>query len=370
MKIENISIVGKSIEKIKSEIKAKFEKLTNKELQDGHLENFILNVYSYREYLIRQSIDFAFKSQFPQFARGEILDLIGAENTKRRDATPAICILEFELKKPSGDLIIPKGTRVSNGIYVFKTDAEIKLGVQQIKSQVSATSTEAGTTSNNIDVGKISNLIDKFNREVIVKNITQSNAGTNVEDDESYRKRILLAHEAITNAGTRGSYTYLAYKFSPHIIDVNVDNLLDSNNKPIGGTVAITILTKDGIPSEDFILKAQEHLSSEKIRSLNDKVIVSKPVLVEYDIEAYITPLLGYSEKYIKESAQKSLDEFLKTKENKLGLDIIPLEIASALKVDGVYNVKILKPTLTVVDPNAYSKVNSQNIKVLGGVNA
>lgn len=366
----NISIAGKSIEEIKSEIKSKFEKLTNKELQDGHLENFILNVYAYREYLIRQSIDYGFRSQFPQFATGEILDLIGAENTKRKEATPAICILEFELKKPSGDLIIPKGTRVSNGIYLFKTDLEIKLTEREPKAQVGATATEAGTLANNISIGKISNLIDKFNQELIAKNITQSNAGANLEDDESYRKRILLAHEAITNAGTRASYKYLAYEFSPHIVDVNVDNLLDSRQKPIGGTVAITILTKDGIPSDDFILKAQEHLSSEKIRSLNDKVKVLKPILVEYDIYAEITPLLGYSEKYIKEKALNSLNEFLKAKENKLGLDIVPLEIASALKVDGVYNVEVKQPSLTIVKDNSFSKVNSKNIRVLGGVNA
>ena len=81
-----------------------------------------------------------------------------------------------------------------------------------------------------------------------VSNTTVSAGGVEIEGDEAYRERVLLAPESFSVAGPVGAYQYWARQASPAVVDVHVANDTDGGGQPIGGRVAVTVLAKDGLP--------------------------------------------------------------------------------------------------------------------------
>lgn len=368
LKREEVKIVDDDLAQSLAAMIADYEQRAGKVLQPAHIERLLINTFAYREHLLRQQVNEAYRQQHPRFATGLMLDLCGDDvSTPRLQAQPALTTLRFTAVLSGLEQIaVPKGTRVNAGQTGFVTTEAALLTAAQSSAEVLAECTETGTVGNGWSVGQINSLAERLHPtiDVAVSNATVSAGGVEIEDDEAYRERVLLAPESFSVAGPVGAYQYWARQASPAVVDVHVANDTDGGGQPIGGRVAVTVLAKDGLPNAELIGKIQAALSAEKRRPLCDTVVVKAPTAVDYTLDAELTLFTGTDARTAKAAAEQAWAVYEAVRRSRLGLDIVPLDIMSALKVAGVYNVVLHNLPLTVVKPDQWARCTRATIRI------
>ena len=368
LKREDVKVVSDDLSEILAQTIADYEARSGKTLQPAHIERLLINTYAYRETLARKAVNEAYRQQHPRFATGLMLDLCGDDvSTPRLQAQPALTTLRFRAALSGLEQIaVPKGTRVNAGQTGFVTTEAALLTAAQSSAEVAAECTETGTVGNGWSVGQINSLAERLHPtiDVTVANTTVSAGGVEIEEDEAYRERVLLAPESFSVAGPVGAYQYWARQASPAVVDVHVANDTDGGGQPIGGRVAVTVLAKDGLPNAELIGKIQAALSAEKRRPLCDTVVVKAPTAVDYTLDAELTLFTGTDPRTAKAAAEEAWVAYEAARRSRLGLDIVPLDIQTALKVAGVYNVVLHNLPLTVVKPDQWARCTSTTIRI------
>ena len=135
-------------------------------------------------------------------------------------------------------------------------------------------------------------------------------------------------------------------------------------SNPRGGLVRITVLTKTGLPDGRLLNDVKQYVSPERRRPLCDTVEVIAPTKRDYQINASLTLLDGYREDIVKTKARDALQLYLSDKTKKLGIDVVPSAIISALRVDGVYDVNLITPAKIIVDETEWANCTAINIDV------
>lgn len=363
----DVKAVNDSPEAILAEMIADYEQRTGKTLQPAHIERLLINTFAYRETLLRQQVNEAYRQQHPRFATGQMLDICGDDvNTPRLEASAARCTLRFSGSQFTDEVIIPIGTLVSVGDVAFSTIEQGSLSTARPQIDLQAVCTETGTRGNGWSVGQINSLQTTLTGtgQISAQNMTVPTGGAETESDDAYRERVLLAPESFSVAGSVGAYQYWARAVSPAICDVHVANALDSSGAEIGGTVAVSILTKTGLPSQELISQVLAELSGEKKRPLCDTVIVNAPEVVDYRLNAELVLFTGANALEVKAQAQQAWESYETQRREKLGGDIVPLDIMNVLKVAGVYNVVLHEPSLRVIKPNQWARCTSVNLTI------
>lgn len=368
LKREEVKIVDDDLAQTLAATIADYEQRAGKVLQPAHIERLLINTFAYREHLLRQQVNEAYRQQHPRFATGLMLDLCGDDvSTPRLQAQPALTTLRFTVVLSGLEQIaVPKGTRVNAGQTSFVTTEAALLTAAQSSAEVAAECTETGIVGNGWSVGQINSLAERLHPtiDVAVSNTTVSAGGVEIEGDEAYRERVLLAPESFSVAGPVGAYQYWARQASPAVVDVHVANDTDGGGQPIGGRVAVTVLAKDGLPNAELIGKIQAALSAEKRRPLCDTVVVKAPTAVDYTLDAELTLFTGTDARTAKAAAEQAWAVYEAARRSRLGLDIVPLDIQTALKVAGVYNVVLHNLPLTVVKPDQWARCTSTTIRI------
>ena len=368
LKREEVKIVDDDLAQTLAATIADYEQRAGKVLQPAHIERLLINTFAYREHLLRQQVNEAYRQQHPRFATGLMLDLCGDDvSTPRLQAQPALTTLRFTAVLSGLEQIaVPKGTRVNAGQTGFVTTDTTLLTAAKSSAEVAAECMESGSVGNGWSVGQINSLAERLHPtiDVAVSNTTVSAGGVEIEDDEAYRERVLLAPESFSVAGPVGAYQYWARQASPAVVDVHVANDTDGGGQPIGGRVAVTVLAKDGLPNAELIGKIQAALSAEKRRPLCDTVVVKAPTAVDYTLDAELTLFTGTDARTAKAAAEQAWAAYEAARRSRLGLDIVPLDIMSALKVGGVYNVVLHNLPLTVVKPDQWARCTRVNIRI------
>lgn len=368
LKREEVKIVDDDLAQTLAATIADYEQRAGKVLQPAHIERLLINTFAYREHLLRQQVNEAYRQQHPRFATGLMLDLCGDDvSTPRLQAQPALTTLRFSAVLSGLEQIaVPKGTRVNAGQTSFVTTEAALLTAAQSSAEVAAECTESGSVGNGWSVGQINSLAERLHPtiDVAVSNTTVSAGGVEIEGDEAYRERVLLAPESFSVAGPVGAYQYWARQASPAVVDVHVANDTDGGGQPIGGRVAVTVLAKDGLPNAELIGKIQAALSAEKRRPLCDTVVVKAPTAVDYTLDAELTLFTGTDARTAKAAAEQAWAAYEAARRSRLGLDIVPLDIQTALKVAGVYNVVLHNLPLTVVKPDQWARCTSTTIRI------
>lgn len=357
----DVKVVDDNVESILRDAIAQYEKRTGKILQPAHIERLLINVYALRESLARQGINEAFRQTFPQYATGLALDLCGETfGCYRLLDKPARTILRFSIKGDHPSVLIPKGTRVavSDDIeFITLNDDVITPLIAYV--EIEAACNKAGTAGNGWELGRVKTLKSAVNfaGEITVTNIDVPSGGLAREEDDDYRKRILAAPEAFTSCGSVAAYDYHTRAVSQDIADVNVSN-------PRGGLVRITVLTKTGLPDSRLLNDVKQYVSPERRRPLCDTVEVIAPTKRDYQINATLTLLDGYREDIVKTKAREALQQYLSDKTKKLGIDVVPSAIISALRVEGVYDVNLIEPAKIVVSETEWANCTAINVEV------
>lgn len=358
-----IKVVDDDIETITSDIIKDYEARTGKVLQPAHIERLIINTFAYREMLLRKQVNEAYRQQHIRYATGLMLDVAGDDfGTPRLQATAATVTLQFTREKDYPQTVhIDAGTQVAVGNLTFSTTDAIAL-TDDIPVNVTAVCDTVGEVGNGYQIGQISRLIKPM--RATVRNINASSHGSDIENDEKYRERILLAFERFSNAGPKDAYAYHARRVSPQIIDVHVDNARTTDGRAIGGTVVVSLFTRTMPPSSALISQVTAALNDQKVRPLCDTVTVTAAKVIDYTLNAELTIFVGENADAIIAAAKMAFDAYITTQRARLGVDIVPLNIARALQVSGVYDVKLISPSHIIVPPDSVAVPKSISITV------
>lgn len=231
----------------------------------------------------------------------EYLDRKGQDyGLERNPATPAVGYVQF-----SGlpGTIIPKGTILLSEDNTFATDYEAVIPSSGTVS-ISCTCSEAGTQGN-ILAGAITQIrtADSING-VTVANAEAFEGGTEEEDDESYRNRILEKIRLPLASGNSNSYVYWAKQVS------GVGNARCIPLWNGAGTVKVIILGSDGkAPDDEVLQNVADYIETQ--RPIGAKVTVSKAEAHAVSIDATITISSGYKLTDVKNEIDRTIREYL-----------------------------------------------------------
>ncbi|MEG9862934.1 MAG: baseplate J/gp47 family protein [Flavobacteriales bacterium] len=162
------------------------------------------------------------------------------------------------------------------------------------------------------------------------------------ESDKDYRRRLYLAWEGLSNAGTRDSYTYHALKSLSSIQDATASS-------PEKGKVLITVLsrTAPGTVSAEQLATVNAYMQKPEIRQVTDLVTIESAKIINYKINATLHVLPGPGANIIKKTAEKELGLYVE--ERRLIGQIIPVSgIYRILQQEGVVRVDLESPTADI----------------------
>ena len=365
MALTEPDFIERDADKITAEMIAQYEAATEKTLYPAQAERLLIDLWAYREMLVRVAAQEAAKQNLVAFAREPMIDYLGElVGVYRLAAQPATTTLQFSVDEELAiDVLIPAGTRVSaSDSIIFATDTDVVLTAGLLLVNATATCTEPGAAGNDWQPAQVSQLLDEIdNVDLQVTNLAASSGGSEQEDNDRLRERIKLAPESFTNAGSRMAYRFHAMQAHPNIVDVAVLS-------PVPGTVELYPLLSTGLPDDSILTLVESFCSDEKVRPLTDTVRAKTPVQVDYTIDAQITIYRNQDANSVKDEANNAIQNWVAARRTKLGVDIVPGQINAVLTVSGVYQVELPGLELVVLAENEWANCTAINVTITGVV--
>lgn len=172
-------------------------------------------------------INYVGNQNIPSRAEGENLDALGQwiYSLARKEAQVSTCTVRFHIVATQSTAItVPAGTRVTDRsqVLVWATTVDTLIPVGSTYVDVKADCDTPGTIGNGYVVGQIDTLVDKDNIMFFdhCENITETDGGTDRQDDETYFQAMRRVLDSFSTAGAEGSYIFWAKSVSDEIADV------------------------------------------------------------------------------------------------------------------------------------------------------
>ncbi len=159
------------------------------------------------------------------------------------------------------------------------------------------------------------------------------------EPDADFRRRIQLSFEAFTTAGSTGSYIYHALSASGQVRDASA-----TSPAPTQVTVYVLSRTADGAADEFLLADVLAALNAEQVRPMTDLVNVLSASIVEYQIEAELTPYPGPDAGLVVAAAHAALQTYVDSV-HRLGYDVTLSGVLAALHKPGAQRVRLIGAT-------------------------
>lgn len=307
---------------------------------------------------------------FPQTSYGQYLDFLGEmKGVFRHPATPATGTVVFMGQPgtviPAGFVLLTEGAGTFPAIE-FKTKERVQIGEDGAVT-VAAECLESGTIGN-VAANTITLLSEPINGIASVTNPEPFTGGTEVEDDESYRERILAAYDEPLS-GAKKDYIRWA-KEVPGVGDVYVIPLWAGP-----GTVKVLIMNSNGQPAnQELIETVQNHIAPDGnlgggLAPIGADVTVDAPEVFEVNIALTIVLKDGYTLEDVMEDLTANIKQFLGTFEINTGdrpLDRITVTRLGhvVLSTEGIADYS----GLTVNNNDEYIEIPEQEVPILGDV--
>jgi len=343
---------------ILSEMIAAFETAAGRKLQPAQVERLLINLYAYRESLVRAAIQFAAEQNLLAFARFPMLDFLGQLlGVTRLAAQKAVTVLQFTLTGALGtQFTIPSGTQVATQDQQFKfaTDEQLLFEIGETVKSVTATATEAGAGANGYVTGQVNVMVEPNAQIASATNTSATSGGSAQENDEQLRQRIQTAPNRFSSAGPAGAYGFFALGVDPAFAAVQVIT-------PVPGTVRVYVLTgpitvqpaaapnSAGIANSALLQKLLDALNAETIRPLTDTVQTNAVTEVDYLITATIRLFSNADPETTMAAANEAARQFALARANRIGRDLVRTQLFDALHVSGVYRVDLTAPAADVI---------------------
>lgn len=307
------------------------------------------------------------KKNVPRYADGEYLDSLAElfKDLERLPASPASAMFRFHISEAQEQsIIIPKGTRISfDGAILFATTENLEIKAGSTYGDVEGECTTTGTVGNNLAAGQVKEIVDLYDYYQKAENITATSGGAEEEDDDSYYERMRESMESFSTAGPINGYIYFTKSVSAAVADVAVTS-------PEACMVDVRVLLQDGQQATEAVLKEiEDALNASDIRPLTDKVTVSVPETVSFDVDVtfYIPQPNAASATIIETAARQAVKDYISWQTSKMGRDINPSYLTAKLMEAGVKRVEVRKPVYTAVDEIMVAKLNTETV-LNGGI--
>lgn len=307
------------------------------------------------------------KKNVPRYADGEYLDSLAElfKDLERLPASPASAMFRFYISEAqTQSIIIPKGTRISfDGAILFATTENLEIKAGSTYGDVEGECTTTGTVGNNLAAGQVKEIVDLYDYYQKAENITATSGGAEEEDDNSYYERMRESMESFCTAGPINGYIYFTKSVSAAVADVAVTS-------PEACMVDVRVLLQDGQQATEAVLKEiEDALNASDIRPLTDKVTVSVPETVPFDVDVtfYIPQPNAASATIIETAARQAVKDYISWQTSKMGRDINPSYLTAKLMEAGVKRVEVRKPVYTAVNEIMVAKLNTENV-LNGGI--
>lgn len=163
-----------------------------------------------------------------------------------------------------------------------------------------------------------------------------------MESDADYLRRILLAHDAYSTAGSRQAYQYWALSASPDVKDA-------AAIRPLPGAVRVYVLSRDssGEASASLLDAVNAALNAEEVRPLTDTVTVRSATIETFTVRASLTLRDGPDAEVVADEATRRAREYVDER-HALGAQIVRGALESRLYAPGVERVEMTEPAADV----------------------
>jgi len=346
---------------ILADMLAAYQTQTGRTLQPAQVERLIINLIAYRESLVRNQIQYTGQQNLLAFATGVMLDYIAQRFAITRLAAQAATVtIQFTLNGAlTVPYTIPAGTMVGSqdGNTAWSTTIPLVIPAGNTTGSVSAQCTVGGAPGNGYVPGQISVLLTPNALIASVQNTDESGGtgetpGESPETDDHLRERIQLAPNQSAVAGPVNAYRFFALGVDPSIIDAQVVS-------PNPGAVAVYLLTgpitqpaaspnNAGIAGSPLLSKALSVLSADDVRPLTDTVSALAVTEIDYVITATVTLFADADPTTVQAAVQQAAQLFAVNLASRIQRNIVKSQIASALSVEGVYEVALSAPSADV----------------------
>lgn len=158
------------------------------------------------------------------------------------------------------------------------------------------------------------------------------------ESDEDYRRRLLLAPDRFSTAGSQSAYIYHALS-----ADAQVKDAAAISPEATEVTVAILARQDDGSADAELCDQVEAALSADLVRPLTDRVTVVSADVADYQVIAELTLRPGPDSEPVRQAAINAVAALVEER-HRLGTDLIRDSILAALYVEGVERVALTEP--------------------------
>jgi phage-related baseplate assembly protein len=343
---------------------AEFETAAERTLQPAQVERLLINLYAYRESLVRNAIQYAGQQNLLAYAAFPMIDYLGQLlGITRLPAQSASSIFQFTLANPlTVSLVLPSGTKVgtSDGQYVFTTNVAVTIPGGQLNGSAEGIAAVSGAGANGYLPGQINVLLTPNPLIASVSNTTTSASGASSETDDHLRARIQAAPNQFSVAGPTGAYRFFALGANPSITDAQVIS-------PAPGQVTVYILigpitvqpaaspNNAGVAGATLLSSVTSVLSADAVRPLTDSVTAAAVNEVDYQITGTITLYTDADPASTMAAANLAAQNYALALASRIQRDIVPSQIIEALSVSGVYEVTLTSPVYTPLSPGQWA---------------
>lgn len=248
--------------------------------------------------------DWVLDQSFPQTAQGVYLDRHGAmRGISRLPAAKAMGTLRFSVEFPPVlDMTIPAQTvcMTEEGVR-FQTTRAAVLTAGELWAEAPAEALEGGSAGNAAP-GEISILTACPVAVTACTNPAAFSGGSDQEDDETLRERILESYRRLPNGANAAWYQQTAMNYEGVAAARAV-------GRPRGiGTVDVYVATENGLPDEELLTGLQAELQEK--REIAVDVQVKAPETTAVDVTVAVAPAEGAAFADAKAAAEQLITAF------------------------------------------------------------
>lgn len=258
------------------------------------------------------------KMAFPQSSTGKYLEYLGEfKCIYKNKATPSTG--KVKVKGRVGN-IVPIDTIFSTVATSEKEPIEYK-SLEEItidSSETAIINIECliPGTIGNVQANSITILMSSISGISLITNEQATKGGTDIEDEEHYRERVLNAEKEENLSGADSDYI----KWAKEVDGVGYAYCIEEWNGP--GTVKVPILDKNGQPATQILINnVQQYICPDKKEGENRGgkapigaiVTVSTPDTLEINVSAKFIISTNFSLELILEKLKEEISYYLKT---------------------------------------------------------
>lgn len=349
-----------TVEEIYQQMAACFEEETGTALRgDGDMAVRLYAVAAqiYGLYVQAEWVD---RQCFPQTAAGEFLDKHAQlRGLARRQATAAQGTIRFSTDSAAAtDLVVPAGTIcLTAGGVRFETTQEAVLEAGETAVDVPARAVEPGAAGN-AAAGTIRAMAVAPVGVSGCTNPAGFSGGTDEEEDEALRARVLETYQRMPNGANAAFYQQGAMSF-PQVAAASVIP------RPRGvGSVDVVIATAAGVPDQSLLTEVEDYFEAR--REIAVDVQVKAPEVEPITVNARVQPEEGRDCESVCQAAEQAVQSWFDGR--LLGQDVLRAKLGDIIfSVDGVKNYVLDAPAADVtVDNGTLPRLTSVAVTELG----